>query len=1209
MKYFTSRFWARFVFRGVTHLLFGLAVLASTALHGLAQEQPELNLQPQDNVAGPRPPLPEDWVAISVPGVWDGQLKGALDRYDGVAWYRCQVDVPSDWNGQRISLTVGNVDNCHEAFINGVKVGSRGSFPPDYQNGLSAKGSYVVAANVIRPGKRNFLAVRVYDRDGRGGFKGDAPVLFAASQQIVTAGLWQFRVGDDLAWSKETMFDAPKVFSKIEKVDDAISSANAFMLRASVNEPSLTIPDDLELDLLFKEPLVANPLYINFDERGRMWLVQYRQYPWPAGLKLVSRDKVWRNIYDPPFAPPPPHAVGSPFRGHDRVTIHEDTSGDGKFDKHTVFLDGLNFCTAALKGRGGVYVMNPPYLLYYEDKNNDDVPDNTQPKVLLSGFGFEDSHSLANNLRWGPDGWIYATQGSTVSASIVRHGPDGKTIKGESPVHTMGQNVWRYHPEEHKYEVFAEGGGNAFGVEIDSNGHVFSGHNGGDTRGFHYVQGGYYQKNFGKHGSLSNPYAFAHFPAMKHERVQRFTHTFEIYESTELPDRYHGKLFGVDPHSNYLVHSKIFPHGSSRQTNDIAKLVVPAKTERANWFSPVDIQTGPDGALYIADWYSVQSNHYRNHGGQTNPDLGRVYRLRGKQHSFSRGLDLSKHSSRELVEKYLSHSNRWYRETALRLLGDRKDASVLPLLKRMVAENDGQLALESFWALNCSGGLDDACALGALQHANPNVRRWAVRLLGDRKKVTEDLASALVELAQSEANVETRSQLASTAQRLPAKYGLAIVAALVGRNNDTKDIHIPGLLWWALESHADDRDAVLSHLGNELWWNSKFSVSQASLPACLMRRWAMQGHPQDLVACGKLLRLAPAKTKPDLARRFIQAFEGRQIPRLPDELAESLADVGGVYSMLLGVRRGEKESVQMALGSLERHTGSEAEQIQLIQAIGDTRSLPKESMPVLLSVVSKGSLAVKNAAMVALQNFDDQQVAKGLLEAYGRLPKDAQITAQTSIASRAEWAVALLMAIDKKQIDLATIEQDTIARIRLHDNDTLATLVAKHFPNAASSAEQLNRRIELFTEVIRSGNGVPKRGQALFYEKVNCGKCHTIYGKGGDIGPDLTAYNRGNIEHVLLSLVNPSAEVREGYESYNIITVSGQVLSGFKINENDKTLVIRGIDGQNRIVSKDDIDEVLKSNVSLMPDGLLNKLSDQELRDLFAFLSSTTPPY
>jgi hypothetical protein len=133
---------------------------------------------------------------------------------------------------------------------------------------------------------------------------------------------------------------------------------------------AFTVPGDLRIDLVLSEPEIAQPVFINFDERGRLWVVEYRQYPNPAGVKVLSRDGVWRVVYDKVSPPPPNH-----FRGADRITIHEDTDGDGKFDLHKTFLDGLNIVTACERGRGGVWVLNPPYLLFYPDRNNDDVPD------------------------------------------------------------------------------------------------------------------------------------------------------------------------------------------------------------------------------------------------------------------------------------------------------------------------------------------------------------------------------------------------------------------------------------------------------------------------------------------------------------------------------------------------------------------------------------------------------------------------------------------------------------------------------------------------------------------------------------------------------------------------------------------------------------------------------------------------------------------
>ena len=393
-----------------------------------------------------------------------------------------------------------------------------------------------------------------------------------------------------------------------EKIDGAMSPRDSTRL--------ISVPDDLTVDLVLCEPIIKQPLHLSFDSKGRLWVVQYIQYPDPAGLKRVSRDKVWRVAYDK-IPPPPPYPSGSPFIGKDKISIHEDTNGDGEFDKHKIFVEGLNMATSVAHDGSGVWVTNPPYLLYYPDKNGDDVPD-SDPIVHLKGFGLEDSHSIANSLSIGPDGWIYGAQGSTVSAAITSPLADSS----KAAVKSMGQNVWRYHPEDHVYEIFAEGGGNAFGLEIDSKGRVYSGHNGGNTRGFHYVQGGYYQKSWGKHGALTNDHAYGYFPAMKNAQVTRFTHQFIIYEGIGLPKKYNGKLFGVDVLHNNLVLSEVLNDGSTFQTKDITRVM----SSKDPWFRPVMVTDSPDGSIYVADWYDRQVNHYRNHEGQIDHELGRVYR-------------------------------------------------------------------------------------------------------------------------------------------------------------------------------------------------------------------------------------------------------------------------------------------------------------------------------------------------------------------------------------------------------------------------------------------------------------------------------------------------------------------------------------------------------------------------------------------------------
>ncbi|HYT93202.1 MAG TPA: hypothetical protein VEL76_31075, partial [Gemmataceae bacterium] len=739
------------------------------------------------------------WVSLDVPGVWEQAPGGKFAKYDGFAWYRCLVKVPAGWKGDDLALAVQGVRNSYEVYFNGVKVGGAGGLPSGYRDGFTLQpASYTVPAQHVRPGQPNLVALRIYNHTGPGGFQGGAPYLANDAEAIALTGTWQFRTGDDLAWAKLDSIPLPsQTFAKLEP--SAAVSRRLFGDRGARGPlppaealKHFKVADDLQLEQVLAEPVVRQPVFLNFDERGRIWVVQYLQYPHPAGLKMLSRDKYWRAVYDK-VPPPPPHH----FRGKDKITIHEATKGDGNFDKHTTFLDGLNIVTAVARGRGGVWVLNPPYLLFYKTLPGKDVPEG-DPEVCLEGFGLEDTHSVVNSLCWGPDGWLYAAQGSTVTGNVRRQGD--KTI-----VHSSGQLIWRYHPETRRYEIFAEGGGNAFGVEFDSKGRLFSGHNGGNTRGFHYVQGGYYQKGFSKHGPLTNPYAFGYFAAMRSPAAPRFSHTFTVYEGGSLPAPYWGKLFAVTPLQSEVILSEFRPDGSSLQTRDVGRPL----TSSDNWFRPVDIKVGPDGAVYVADWYDAQVNHFRNHEGQIDPSTGRIYRLKGKAAALHKSIDLGRLSSLELV-KLLGGENRWTRQTALRLLGDRRDRTVIPPLTKMVREGTGQTALEALWALNLSSGLDDKIALETLGHADPHVRLWTVRLLGDRRSVSPVLSERLAHLAATEPHIEVRSQLACSARRLPTSTGLAIVRKLLARSEDVSDIHIPLLLWWAIEARAEsDRESVL----------------------------------------------------------------------------------------------------------------------------------------------------------------------------------------------------------------------------------------------------------------------------------------------------------------------------------------------------------------------------------------------------------------
>ncbi len=1312
------------------------ALSRSSAVASNERSQSEAGLE---NQKAPLTPAlsPEDggegtkrWRSMPVPGTWEQHAKdnpplADLANYDGFAWYLCEVKVPEAWKGRGGYLYVEKIDNAAECFINGAKVGVSGAMPPKYANGIENMHRYVIPPTAIKPGEVNVVAIRVYDEGGAGGFKGGAPQLIAGNDAISLEGTWLFRTGDDLKWATtlaESLRDLlpaadRPAYAAFDRVGPAPKvSQFATVIRREAQQTPLSpresmdhfkVPDDLQVDLVLSEPIVSQPLFMNFDERGRLWVMQYLQYPEPEGLKLLSKDQWWRAVYDK-VPEPPPHGV----KGRDKITIHEDTDGDGTYDKHKTFVDGLNIATAFVQGRGGVWVLNPPYLLFYPDKNGDDVPDG-DPEVHLSGFGIEDTHSVISSLRWGPDGWLYASQGSTVSASVrvgnesgVRsqesagktslvpsppssgerarvRGPNGedasnpdkskektphpnplpaepgrgdKSRATQQPTFSQGQNIWRYHPEKHVYEIFSEGGGNAFGVEIDSSGRVFSGHNGGNTRGFHYMQGAYLQKGFGKHGPLGNPYAFGYFPAMEHHNVPRFTHQFIIYEGADtplaLPAKYRGKLFGSAAILNHVVMSDVEQVGSTFKTKDIGYAIESADT----WFRPVDTKDGPDGAIYVADWYDGQLAHTANYQGGLDRDNGRIYRIKPKQvegrvlkANGQKKTNLGTMSSAELIG-LLDHPNRWHREAARRVLADRKDASVVPALKQKLFASKGQSAVESLWALNLSGGLDEATALKAVDHAEPQVRLWTVRLLGDSRSLPSDIARRVASLALTEPNIEVRCQLAATAKRLPPEQSRPIIRSLMTRDEDTTEARQPLMIWWAMEAaiSTDLASSSLPSAGREeeggrstndaptpnrpppqpspprggseeasslrtphsalrifddasLW--SRPLVQKEILPR-LMRRFASTGQRADLAICAQLLKQSPtAETTKALMQGFEEAYAGRSMNNVPPELVAALSAAGG-GSVSLKIRQGETAAIDEALKVITDEKAPPGKRAEYAGLFGEVKQ-PKVVGPLLETLSKTSDDGLKAAILSTLPAYNDDRVPTEVLKQYSQMNEDIRAVAQSLLVSRKPWSLALVEAVERGDIAAKSLPVETVRQLTVHRDERLASLIAKHWGSVeGATTAEMQAQIEKY-QTILTDPGDPYPGKKLYMQM--CGKCHTLHATGGKIGPDLTTYKRDDVRRMLLNVINPSAEIREGFETLIAVLNDGRVVTGFLVEQDPQSVSLRSTDGQTVTLSRADIDELIPQKKSLMPEGQLKELTEEQVRNLFAYLRSTQP--
>ena len=584
---------------------------------------------------------------------------------------------------------------------------------------------------------------------------------------------------------------------------------------------------------------------------------------------------------------------------------------------------------------------------------------------------------------------------------------------------------------------------------------------------------------------------------------------------------------------------------------------------------------------------------------------------------------------------FLAHANKWHRLTAVRLLGERRAANVAPQLRALLARDRGLGALAAVWALHQLDALDEPTTLAALRHEHSSVRTWAVRLFGERHgenrglglaaakptappPASSVLMAALEKLAREEPNAEVRGQLLSTARRLPTTDALRLAAAFcsprpalpdgpaAGGDADASDTYIPLLTWWIFEAHVRlNRTAVLDWFTRPELWQRPL-VQQHLLPR-IMKRFAMEGRREDLLVCARLLRLAPSPAHAAaLMKGFEEAYRGRETVGLPDELMQALADTGQT-PLVLRVRQGDQTAIRDALTLLQNAKAPAAERVFYARVFGEV-PVPA-SVPVLrtLAAGTANPAPLRSAALVALMIYDVPDTGAWAAGLVPKLNGTVRTAAFALLASRAEWSVALLRAVEAGSVAVGDVPADMVARMRAHRDERVAGLIGKLFPSAppAATAPDWNRRIADIEAVLRGGSGNPYAGEAAF--NARCASCHKLFFKGGKVGPDLTYYQRDNLGTMLISIVNPNAEIREGFE-YNLLeTKDGRSLSGFLVERDSQVVVLRGLEGEDIALRQSDVKELRPVGRSLMPEGLLDGLSDRELRDFFAYLRISQP--
>jgi putative membrane-bound dehydrogenase-like protein len=949
----------------------------------------------------------------------------------------------------------------------------------------------------------------------------------------------------------------------------------------------MAVPERFRVEVFAAEPMVRQPVSACFDERGRLWVVEYLQYPNPAGLTPVTVDQYLRTEYDRVPEPPPRGP-----RGADRIKILEDTDGDGRADSVKVFAEGLNLASALAVGHGGVFVGQAPYLLFYPDRDRDDRPDG-DPEVRLAGFGLQDAHATVNSMTWGPDGWLYGAQGSTVTARIRGH--------------EFQQAIWRYHPRDRRFEVFAEGGGNTWGLDFDLAGHAFGSSNGAYIA-FHVVQGGYYLKGFAKHGPLHNPRAYGYFGPIDYRGPKLGGHVTPggiIYKGDAFPPSFRGTFIGGNLLSNAVYWHVLERNGSTFAGRHGGTLI----DAHDRWFRPIDLLAGPDAAVYGVDWYDKRAAHLdpRDTWDRTN---GRIYRVVYGDRRRVQPFDLSKLTSAELVALRTS-TNDWFPAEARRILAERRDTSIVPELKRLLAgDRDETVALRDLWALHVSEGLDDATATGLLEHPVAGVRRWTIRLLGDDRRMTPDLRAKLTALAATEPDATVRSQLASSCQRWDADDALPILGRLALRDEDRRDPHIPNLLWWAFERQLrNDRDAVIALLSRPKV--QRAPLVEGALLDRVARALVSEGSDGDYTACARLLAAAPGKVQTTrLLTGMAEGLRGRRLARIPAAMAGPLSRLWaeaqpapGVLLIRLAARMGSPAAVAAAADAARDPHIAESERASMIELLGQLGR--PEDLPVIVGILGRdASPAIQLAAVGALGVFSQPSAARPLIERYQSAPATVRARILGLLCSRREWAAALLETIEHRQIaakDLTPAHVQLIAQ--LSDPALLSRLEAAWGKVPRVGSPEKKKRIAEIRGLLPEGDkGNAARGKPLFRE--NCAVCHKLFGEGESIGPDLTGAERGDLDFLMTSLVDPSSLVRKEYQSQAIALRDGRVLTGLVVEDDDRTLTLVDSSRQKTVIPREAVEEARPSEVSLMPEGLLDKLTEPQIRDLFRYLQS-----
>ncbi|HSH95999.1 MAG TPA: PVC-type heme-binding CxxCH protein, partial [Roseimicrobium sp.] len=783
-------------------------------------------------------------------------------------------------------------------------------------------------------------------------------------------------------------------------------------------QTKFSVPPGFEVRLFAAEPDVVNPVAMTWDDRGRLWVVELYEYPLGAPKGTKPRD---------------------------RIIILEDTDGDGRSDKRTVFADGLNLATGILLGNGGAYVGQAPELLFLKDTNGDDVAD--ERKAILSGFGLEDRHELLNGFVWGPDGYLYMTHGVFTHSKV-------KVPEATEPGVTVNAAVARFHPGTKRFEVFADGTSNPWGVDFDRAGNAIISACVVDHL-WHMAPGGIYVR---QGGVPANPYAYELLPSIvDHKHFRAAYCGVNVYQGNQYPKEWLGLVVMGNIHQSALNCDRLTPNGSSFKAGAEKDFL----TTTDGWFRPISEQVGPDGALWVGDWYDKYPCYQNARADPEGVDRthGRIWRIvytgnePGKKVASRPEvkMDLAKLGSKELV-KLLAHPNIWQRRTAQRLLTERRDNTVMGDLQKLLANGPTPEArLAALWTLYTSGYLADDTLVKSASDKDPAIRAWAARLVGESQVTNDTYLGILGQLANDPdptvrlAVATACRQFVSGSLTVNTPVGFqgdvtgkisAVLEKVAKASADAKDPLIPFLLWTASEP------IIAAQPGGMLDWLRDNGTATMPLSGKLtyktMRRICDLQKPEQMDAILDFLMSQPADG-PLVAFAFNGLVDGQKgkaiAPTKPTDeffkkfLSSPRMDVAD-FAKQLGAVWGNAGALQTMLSRINDTKLPMAERLKAIESARQMKN-PAPARDPLFKLLDRDQPEplVTEAVRAVGSLFKDNEAALAILASWKEFKPATKRAAADVLASRDTWASQLLSAIEGNRVAPSDVSASAIRTI------------------------------------------------------------------------------------------------------------------------------------------------------------------------------------